>query len=53
MKILILGSGLMGPAAAYNAMLDQAVTGITIADRSQAQLDSCADLLRAKKASTK
>ncbi len=48
MKILVLGSGLMGPAAAYNAMLDPAVAGVTIADRSQEQLDSCADLLRDK-----
>lgn len=48
MKILVLGSGLMGPAAAYNAMLDPAITGVTIADRSHEQLDSCADLLRDK-----
>jgi lysine 6-dehydrogenase len=48
MKILILGSGLMGPAAAYNAMIDPAVTRVTIADSSQAQLDSCAAILRAK-----
>jgi len=48
MKILMLGSGLMGPAAAYNAMIDPKVTGITIADSSQAQLDSCTALLREK-----
>ncbi len=48
MKILILGSGLMGPAAAYNVMIDPAVTKVTIADRSQAQLDSCLAILRDK-----
>ncbi|MCP4357295.1 MAG: hypothetical protein GY796_04670 [Chloroflexi bacterium] len=45
MKILILGGGLMGPAAAYNAMLDPDVTQVTIADVSQAQLDLCTDTL--------
>jgi saccharopine dehydrogenase-like NADP-dependent oxidoreductase len=53
MKVLILGSGLMGPAAAYNAMLDPAVTGITIADRSRTQLDSCAAVLRNKRGADK
>jgi lysine 6-dehydrogenase len=48
MKILVLGSGLMGPAAAYNAMLDPAVTGVTIADLSRTQLDGCAAVLRDK-----
>lgn len=48
MKILILGSGLMGPAAAYNAIIDDAVTSVTIADRSQDQLDNCAAVLRDK-----
>ena len=36
MKILVLGGGLMGPAAAYNAMLDPDVTQVTIADISLA-----------------
>jgi lysine 6-dehydrogenase len=40
MKILILGSGLMGPAAAYNAMSDPEVTQVTLCDRSQSQLDA-------------
>jgi saccharopine dehydrogenase-like NADP-dependent oxidoreductase len=40
-RILILGTGLMGPAAAYNAMADGAVTEIGLADLSQAQLDAC------------
>jgi len=38
MKILVLGGGLMGPAAAYNALQDPQVTGVTLADLSQAQL---------------
>ncbi|MCP4419111.1 MAG: hypothetical protein GY805_21050 [Chloroflexi bacterium] len=45
MKMLILGGGLMGPASAYNGMLDPDVTHVTIADVSQAQLDLCADAL--------
>lgn len=48
MKILILGSGLMGPAAAYNVMSDPEVTQVTVADISQAQLDSCATILSSK-----
>ncbi len=48
MKILILGGGLMGPAAAYNAMLDPHVTQVTIADVSQTQLDLCAGMLSNK-----
>ncbi len=48
MKIIILGGGLMGPAAAYNAMLDPDVTEVAIADISQAQLDFCAGILSNK-----
>jgi lysine 6-dehydrogenase len=40
MKILVLGSGLMGPAAAYNAMSDPDVSGVTLCDASQPQLDA-------------
>jgi lysine 6-dehydrogenase len=40
MKILVLGSGLMGPAAAYNAMCDPQVTRVTLADLSYAQLEA-------------
>ncbi len=40
MKILILGSGLMGPAAAYNAMLEPDVSQVTLCDVSQRQLDA-------------
>jgi lysine 6-dehydrogenase len=39
MKILVLGSGLMGPAAAFNAMSDPEVSQVTICDRDQQQLD--------------
>jgi lysine 6-dehydrogenase len=47
MKILVLGSGLMGPAAAFNAMADAEVSGVTLADLSQAQLaTACQKLSR-------
>ena len=39
MKILVLGSGLMGPAAAFNAMSDPQVSQVTLADLSPAQLE--------------
>lgn len=42
MKILILGSGLMGPMAAYNAIHDPDVTTVSLADLSQDQLDAAA-----------
>lgn len=48
MKILILGGGLMGPAAAYNAMRDPAVTQVGVCDVSQTQLDDCARTLADK-----
>ncbi len=38
MRILILGSGLMGPAAAFQALSDPAVAGVTLCDLHQAQL---------------
>lgn len=40
MRILVLGSGLMGPAAAYNALQDPAVQRVTLADLSFAQLEA-------------
>jgi lysine 6-dehydrogenase len=40
MKILILGSGLMGPAAAYNAIADPAVQNVTLCDFDRAKLDA-------------
>ncbi len=39
MKILILGSGLMGPAAAYHAATDPAVAQVVLADWDQQQLE--------------
>lgn len=38
MKILVLGSGLMGPAAAFNAMTDPQAAQVCLADISRAQL---------------
>ena len=38
MKILVLGSGLMGPAAAYNALADPEVSRVTLCDASEQQL---------------
>jgi lysine 6-dehydrogenase len=40
MKILVLGSGLMGPAAAFNALSDPQVSRVTLCDRDQVQLDA-------------
>ena len=40
MRILVLGSGLMGPAAAFNAMSDPDVSRVTICDLDQWQLDA-------------
>lgn len=41
MRILVIGSGLMGPAAAYNAMVDDAVERVTVCDLSEEQLGTC------------
>ena len=46
MQILVIGSGLMGPAAAYNAMVDEAVEGVTVCDLSDDQLGACRETLR-------
>ena len=40
MKILVLGSGLIGPASAYNAMSDPDVSHVTLCDINQQQLDT-------------
>jgi lysine 6-dehydrogenase len=48
MKILVLGSGLMGPAAAFNAMCDPDVTHVALADREPAQLASAQARLAGK-----
>ena len=45
MRILVLGGGLMGPAAAFNAMADPDVTRVTICDASDAQLEACREKL--------
>jgi lysine 6-dehydrogenase len=39
-KVLVLGSGLIGPAAAFNAMSDPLVSQVTLCDMSQQQLDA-------------
>jgi lysine 6-dehydrogenase len=48
MKVLVLGSGLMGPAAAYNVMSDPDVTQVVVCDRSQEQLNACKTKLDGK-----
>ena len=53
MKILVLGSGLMGPAAAYNVMSDSQVTQVVVCDMSQQQLDNCLRKLGDKKGTEK
>ena len=53
MKILVLGGGLMGPAAAYNAMQDPQVSQVTLADMSEAQLAVARTKLANKPASEK
>jgi lysine 6-dehydrogenase len=40
MRILVLGSGLMGPAAAFNAMSDPDVSAVTLCDIDRRQLDT-------------
>jgi saccharopine dehydrogenase-like NADP-dependent oxidoreductase len=40
MNILVLGSGLMGPAAAFNALVDPEVSQVTLCDASQPQLEA-------------
>jgi lysine 6-dehydrogenase len=49
MKILVLGSGLMGPAAAFNAMSDPDVSRVVVCDWSQRQLDTCLSKLAGMK----
>jgi 3-hydroxyacyl-CoA dehydrogenase len=40
MKLLVLGSGLMGPAAAYNVASDPEVAQVVLCDRDQGQLEA-------------
>jgi lysine 6-dehydrogenase len=58
MKILVAGSGLMGPAAAWNALGDPATSEVTVCDADPRKLDACrarfassrgADKLRARR----
>ena len=49
MKILVLGSGLMGPAAAFNAMSDPDVSQVVVCDWSQQQLNACVSKLAGMK----
>ena len=53
MKILVLGSGLMGPAAAFNAVSDPEVSQVVVCDLNQQQLDACARKLAGMKGSEK
>ena len=48
MKILILGGGLMGPAAAFNALSNPDVSQVIICDMSQEQLQHSVDKLAGK-----
>lgn len=47
-SILVLGTGLMGPAAAFDAMADPMVARVGLADRDPAQLDLCLERLRGR-----
>jgi lysine 6-dehydrogenase len=53
MKILVLGSGLMGPAAALNAMSDPDVSQIVVCDMNQQKLDACVNKLAGMKGAEK
>ena len=53
MKILVLGSGLMGPAAAFNAMSDPEVSQVAVCDLNQQRLDACASKLAGMKGGEK
>ena len=53
MKILVIGSGLMGPASAYNAMCDPQVSQVVLCDKSQSQLALAKDKLARKSGAEK
>lgn len=46
MKLMVLGSGLMGPAAAYNALCDDKVTQVLLCDKDAAALEVAQARLR-------
>jgi lysine 6-dehydrogenase len=48
MRILVLGSGLMGPAAAFNALSDPQVSEVRLCDLSAAQLELARQKLAGK-----
>ena len=45
MRVVVLGAGLMGPAAAFNAMSDPEVSQVVVCDLDRQQLDACASKL--------
>jgi len=47
MRLLVLGSGLMGPAAAFNALSDPDVSGVTLCDIDEHQLAAAQSKLKA------
>lgn len=53
MRVLIVGGGLMGPAAAYNAMADPDVSAVVVCDRSEQQLQACTRKLERAATATK
>jgi len=53
MKIMVIGSGLMGPAAAYNAMCDPHVSQVMLCDKSQSQLALAEEKLADKRGAEK
>src|SRR5215813_11912816 len=52
-KILILGGGLIGPAAAFKAMADTQVAEVIISDFSRDQIERCLNHLKDKPGSDK
>ncbi|MBI5878937.1 MAG: hypothetical protein HZB53_14905 [Chloroflexi bacterium] len=53
MKIVVIGTGLMGPASAYIAMSDPAVSEVGVFDMNQAQIDTCLRTLAGKPGANK
>jgi lysine 6-dehydrogenase len=53
MRILVLGSGLMGPAAAFNALSDPDVSAVTLCDSDQRQLTAAQVKLKGLEGSEK
>ncbi|MBN1484054.1 MAG: saccharopine dehydrogenase NADP-binding domain-containing protein [Chloroflexia bacterium] len=51
--ILILGSGMMGPAAAFNALADPEVERVVLCDREPAQLETASQKLQGPRGTDK